>query len=126
MRPGFQPRLRRGNRVLDCFAAGVPNLRLAPALALTADTVVRAQSHQLGSVANLHAAQLSSQVRKIDIARMLIGRIDSDVAARFASAIVISDRAATARRRKTAGGVKARVLHSGSKRCRSEERRVGK
>ena len=47
---------------------------------------------------------------------MLIGRIDSDVAARFASAIVISDRAATARRRKTAGGVKARVLHSVSKR----------
>src|SRR5437868_14145623 len=107
MRPGFQPGLRRSNGILNCFGAGVPDFRFTPPLALAADTVVRAQTHQLGSVANLHAAQLSSKVRKIDVARMLIGRIDSDVAARFAAAIIVRDRAATARRRKTAGGVKA-------------------
>src|SRR2546430_10356130 len=107
MWPGFQPGLGRGSRFWNCFGAGVPDFGFAPPLALAADTVVRAQAHQPGSVVNLHAAQLSSQVRKIDVARMLIGRIDSDVAARFAAAIVVSDCSATARRRKTSGGVEA-------------------
>src|SRR5438045_2978594 len=94
MRAGFQPRLCWGNRVLNCLAAGVPNLRFAPPLALAADTVIRTEADQFRSVANLHPTQLSSHIRKINVARVLIGGIDADIAAGFAGAVVVGNRAA--------------------------------
>src|SRR5207302_4030569 len=101
-----------GNRRLDRFGAGIPNLRLAAPLSFAAHAVVRAKPDQLCSSSNALAAKLRSEVRKINIARMLISLIDADVAARFAAAIVVSDRFVTAWRTKAATGREASVLHA--------------
>src|SRR6267154_2755646 len=125
MRPSFQPRLSRGNSVLNCLAAGVPNFRFAAALALAADAVVSAKTNQFGSVANLHTTQLGSEIREIDVARMLIGRVDADIAARFATAVIVGDRAAAPGRRESASCGKASILHAVAKRRVHHQRLEG-
>ena len=116
MLAGLEPRLSRRKRILDGAGARIPNLRLAPALALAAQAVISADSQKLRGVANLFAAQLRSHVGKIDVAGVLVSSINPYVAASFASAVIVSDGSATAFRRKAAARRKANILHPVAKR----------
>src|SRR6266481_9959565 len=111
MRACLQPGLGGRNRTLDGVATRIPNLRLAPALAFAGKTVVSAEAEELRCIADLLSAQLRAHIGKIDVARLLICDIDSDVAARFTTAVIIGDRSAAAGRRKTSAGSEADVLH---------------
>src|SRR5262245_35964049 len=88
---GLQPGFGRSNRVLDRSAAGVPNLGLAPSLTFATETVIRPEPDELCGFLNPRAAKLCSQIRKVNVARLLVGDIDADVAAGFAGAVVVRD-----------------------------------
>ena len=112
VRTCFQPRLSRRQRVLDCLTTRIPNFRFASSLAFTTHAVVRAETEQLRRVANLWTSELSSKIREIDVARMLVSLIDAYVAARFATAVVVRDRLAATRGRESSTRSESRTLHS--------------
>src|SRR5216684_651309 len=111
MRACFQPGLGWRNCTLDGVATRIPDLRLAPALAFAGKTVVSAKAEELRCIADLLSAQLRAHIRKIDVARLLICDIDSDVAARFAPPFIIGDCPAAAGRQKPPAGSKPNFLH---------------
>ncbi len=116
MLAGLEPRFRRRDRILDGVGARIPDFRRPPALAFAAETVISTQAQKFGGIANPFAAQLRSQVGKIDVAGVLVSSVNPNVAAGFASAVIIGNRSAAAFRRKPAAGRKTNVLHPVAKR----------
>ena len=112
VRARFQPGLSRGQRILNRLTTRIPNFGFASSLAFTTHAVIRAEAEQLRRVANLCTAKLRSEIREIDVARMLVSLIDAYVAARLAAAVVVRDRLAATRGRESSTRSESRTLHS--------------